>query len=151
MSDTVFCTQCGHANSDPGKFCVKCGTLLRVDPQNLRTQEDEVDEEFYDDDDDDRRAPYPALRTVGTVYGILGWITLVGGLLSGLGLAIYSGANDQLLQAFILLVVSIVGGAVAALPMLAARDVVDWAIDLESNSRKTNSLLSQLLKKPTPK
>ncbi len=34
MSDIIFCTQCGHANSDSGKFCAKCGAPLRASSQN---------------------------------------------------------------------------------------------------------------------
>lgn len=86
----------------------------------------------------DSGSRYSALRMVGTIYGILGWITIGAGVLVGIFLA----AEDS---SFVMFIGPLLLGAIVALPMLAAQDIVTWAIDLVSTARTTNALLTELV------
>jgi hypothetical protein len=89
---------------------------------------------------------YMALRTIGIIYGILGWLTLAVGVLAGLLLGILSaGRGDETFLTVVMFIGPSLLGTILALPMLAAQDIIRLAVALEMNSRKTNSLLSKLV------
>lgn len=92
----------------------------------------------------DSKSRYSALRTVGTMYRVLGWITLVGGILLGIVLAGAASSRYSSGSGILVFLGMSVLGATVALPMFAARDIVTLAIDLVSNARKTTALLANI-------
>jgi uncharacterized membrane protein len=94
---------------------------------------------------------YTALRTVGIIYGILGWLTLAVGVLSGLLLGFLSASRgDETFLTVVMFIGPSLLGTILALPMLAAQDIIRLAVALEMNSRKTNSLLSKWVSEQKP-
>jgi len=99
---------------------------------------------------------YRWLRVVGTLYGILGWIVLVGSVIAGILVALGAASTDvemyrygaqrvSPLVAFFIFVAFVIGGIVTALPMLAFKDLVALLVDLASDARRTADATTHLL------
>src|SRR5262245_39351696 len=126
LEDESFeCTRCGRRVPSNRKKCPHCGLEFypsdnsETETENLFSQE----EAKYE--------PYPALRTVGSIYGILGWVTLVGSVILGLFLGGTALNDGGFLMAFINFGRSVLTGAIVALPMLAAQDIIKLLVALE--------------------
>lgn len=92
----------------------------------------------------DSNSRYSALRTVGTIYGALGWITLAGSVVIGIILASEASGPYSSGSGFVAFLAPTLLGAVTALPMLAAQDIVTLVIDLVSNARSIRAQLADL-------
>lgn len=99
---------------------------------------------------------YRWLRVVGTLYGILGWIVLVGSIIAGILVALGAASTDMEMYrygaqrispivAFFIFVAFVIGGIVTALPMLAFKDLVSLLVDLASDARRTADATTHLL------
>ena len=132
--DEYVCTDCGAVVSESATVCPECGAALEEEQEDYKEQS--------------TRSRYTALRTVGTIYGILGWLTLASGMLLGLFgvMAILSSKTENKpLWAFLSCALPLLGGAIIALPMLASQDIVTLITDIASDSRMANLLLSKLV------
>jgi hypothetical protein len=92
---------------------------------------------------------YTALRTVGSVYYVLGWVVLIGGALFALGAGIIIGARvDAGGGAIILGLITFLGGsmlsAIIGLPLLAFSNLVALLVDIEENTRAAALRLGKL-------
>ena len=90
---------------------------------------------------------YRALRLVGSVYGIAGWLLLLLPLLIGSVMAWPLLGSDQSLERFLggaILLGSILIGVIVGVSMAAVSDIVAWMIDLASDLRRSCFLLDRL-------
>ena len=79
---------------------------------------------------------YPALRTVATIFSILGWLVIGAG---GLCLYYFISSGETLYG-----VLAVIGGLILSLPFFAYSNLIYVLIDIEYNTRKT----AQALNKP---
>ena len=87
---------------------------------------------------------YPALRTLATVYGFIGWIVLGCGVLGGIGFAISFG-NDSFVLAVVIFASVLVGSIVTAMLLFAAYELVDLLISQAADNRMSKEYLKQLV------
>jgi hypothetical protein len=113
---------------------------------------------------------YRALRTIATVFKVLGWIILVLGILGACGTAAafvlggpammggmggYGGGSDAgFVYSLILAVVAFVGMIVTvglyALVLIAAAEAIQVFLDIEENTREMARKLAQRPATPPP-
>lgn len=88
---------------------------------------------------------YPALDTIGSIYAALGWLLIIGGALLGfISAALASRLGSG--AAFVAALASLLAGVILGLPMLAFRDVIRWMLDLQGHARRSEELLSRLVR-----
>ncbi|MFC2022596.1 hypothetical protein ACFLTL_00320 [Chloroflexota bacterium] len=89
-------------------------------------------------------AKYQFLRTASTIFRVLGWIALVGGVVGSIllavgivGLSIYDGVSVAAGAAIIYAVVGIVISVLYWVSLLVAAELLHLFIDMEKNTRET--------------
>lgn len=87
---------------------------------------------------------YPALHAVGSAYAFLGWLVIIGGILFGLFSVALASREGGFSAGVIAGIVSVLGGMVLGLPMLACRDVIRWMLDIQGHAKRSEELLGRL-------
>jgi len=89
-------------------------------------------------------AKYQFLRTASTIFRVLGWIALVGGVIGSIllaigivGLSIYDGESVATGAAIIYAVVGIIISVLYWVSLLVAAELLHLFIDMEKNTRET--------------
>ena len=144
MQQMVKCPACGADCAGP-QFCTTCGTRLptMISPTTPETQpvvpsKPTVKEAIP-------RVKYGALKTVATVYRIIGWVVMIGGSLFAIALAVMALGATGALTDFLPLtagmgtvaiaIVGLIVSILLGLFLIAFADVCYVLIDIEKNTR----------------
>jgi len=89
---------------------------------------------------------YAALRTVATVYRIIGWVVMIGGSLFAIALAVMAVGATGTLTDFLpissgpvtvgIAIIGLIASILSGLFLVAFADICYLLIDIEKNSRK---------------
>jgi hypothetical protein len=120
--ESYVCNVCGAGVSIKDKFCPKCG----ADVSEI------VEEEFEELTEETPSERYPALRTIAMSYRILAWLVATVAAI-GLWFALMNLDKDF---GTLLLLSSIIGGAIGFITLLAASESIEVFIDIEKNTRR---------------
>ena len=81
-------------------------------------------------------AKYPFLRAAPTIFRILGWVALIGGIFASIFIAIYS---EQPGLGILFAILGIVVSVACWVSLLTAAELIHLFVDLEQNTRKPPS------------
>lgn len=94
---------------------------------------------------------YPALRVIASIYRVLAYVALVGGLIGvivGFGMLSHSGTYPFGSTGGIeVVLLSIICGVVGFISFLAHSEMILVSIDMEANTRGTSILLRTILER----
>lgn len=156
MSNTVYCTQCGLANSVSSKFCVNCGTPLRISAGNPTTAK-EYSKRVYDlpipDHEEITYSPsrtnnYQAIRSISLLFKSLSWVFIGLTALTFIGLLVSygesSGSNMDI--GFYFFITAIFSNLLMAAVFALFSEGINVIIDTEANTRQTAKTLERILR-----
>jgi hypothetical protein len=137
----MHCPNCGHdvvgAEVDEVVFCPRCRNKFRND-QLLHNGLPGSSRKLAENEE---KLPFGALRTMATVYGVLGIIVMIlVAVFVYLGIISKSGPIPFGLIGT--LAVGL-GGLILAVGLLASSDLLRLMLSLEANTRQTAKLLAQ--------
>ena len=81
-------------------------------------------------------AKYPFLRAAPTIFRILGWVALIGGIFASIFIAIYS---ELPALGILFAILGIVVSVACWVSLLTAAELIHLFVDLEQNTRKPPS------------
>jgi len=124
MQQIITCTNCGAQNASSQQFCTSCGTrLVKMVPPQLAREAPSPSQATVAESPREALPPqrYQLLGSAATIFKIIGWVVLIGGVLGSIAVALLMslGALAQLAG----LMVSVMGilglGAVAGAGQVA--------------------------------
>jgi predicted nucleic acid-binding Zn-ribbon protein len=139
------CTKCGEQIEDDFEGCWNCGTGKDGSPpsgqqvfeEQKRTLETEAQRE---------QLRYPALRVIAGIYRVLAWFVAI---LAAIGVFVGLTNLEGYRASFgiLLLLGSLIGGAIGFVTLLAASEGIKVFIDIEENTRVAASSVLRKRKK----
>lgn len=134
------CPNCGANHGDAVITC-DCGQVLEPSNRSERKAQVGTGKKYSQVE---WQPNYSALRTISSIYGFLGWLTL----LIAISVGLYGGyqalwhqapASGSLIMAGIAL-----GGCLLAPPLFAVRDVIAWMMEMSSRGRSIERLVGKI-------
>ena len=160
-----ICPKCGLMNADDRVVCTNCGVVLPAMapqqgvPNPVGPYPAQAPTPVYAPYQPapvpvEPKKRYSALRTVSTIFSVLAWIGLIGGILTGIfgGIAMSAGFDSGFsngMGVFGIILGILVGAIMGLLSFLMFKvyaELINVAIDVEENTRKTAEALAALKK-----
>jgi hypothetical protein len=120
-------------------YCGKCGMELSIRENSPREFEPELKIRKEDNQEN-----YSALMTLGSIYRVLGWLTLVIGILGGIAVGIWFVNGGNTLLGFLAFISFSLTASIVALPLLATNDLIRLVMDLAVDIRVGRDYLKDL-------
>jgi len=144
----ITCPKCGEENPGNSRSCFKCGASLRGGtssgttrprPTSTHTRSSYAPSTYS-------ASSYAALRGIASLCTGLGWVIVVlAGLSTVVGVLRLFSRNGFLLGLAIV-VLSVVIGGFSFIILQVIAESISVMLDIESNTRRTTSILEQRLK-----
>ena len=137
------CKKCGEQIEDNFEACWQCGTEKAGSPpsdqQVFEEQERELETEVQGD-----QLRYPALRLIARIYRRLAWLVVVLGVI---GVIFGFVSLGTVVLGVLLILGSLIGGAIGCVTLLAVSEALMVFIDIEENTRLSISRINRKIKK----